>query len=80
MIDESADSTQQSNVILFADVVGSTSLYETIGNVEAKYFVDQALSQLSDIADSFIEAGTADHVSKQYDVALLGGIGRLVDH
>jgi len=53
MIDESADSTQQSNVILFADVVGSTSLYETIGNVEAKYFVDQALSQLSDIARKY---------------------------
>jgi len=53
MIDESADSTQESNVILFADVVGSTSLYETIGNVEAKHFVDQVLSQLSDIARKY---------------------------
>jgi adenylate cyclase len=50
MFDQSADSTQESIVILFADVVDSTSLYETIGNVEAKQIVEQALSQLSEIA------------------------------
>jgi len=53
MFDQSADSTQESNVILFADVVDSTSLYETIGNVEAKQIVEQALSQLSQIARKF---------------------------
>ena len=53
MFDQSADSTQESNVILFADVVDSTRLYETIGNVEAKQIVEQALSRLSEIARKY---------------------------
>lgn len=53
MFDQSADSTQESIVILFADVVDSTSLYETIGNVEAKQIVEQTLFQLSDIARKY---------------------------
>ncbi len=50
MVDASGDSSQKPNVILFADIVGSTSLYERIGNKEAKQVVDQALARISAIA------------------------------
>lgn len=41
---------QQANVILFADIVGSTSLYETLGNAAAKQAVDRVLDMISEIA------------------------------
>lgn len=37
------------NAILFSDIVGSTSLYEKLGNEEAKRVVDQALDTISEI-------------------------------
>lgn len=41
-----ADNTE---VILFADIVGSTSLYEKLGNEEAKRIVDAVLNHLTDV-------------------------------
>ncbi len=50
-LDVSGDVGQKSNVILFADIVGSTSLYERTGNTEAKQVVDQVLARISAIAE-----------------------------
>ena len=50
MIDVSGDIGQKSYVILFADIVGSTSLYDRVGNTEAKRIVDQVLARISAIA------------------------------
>lgn len=50
MFNRSAKSDEDYSAILFADVVGSTSLYETIGNAEAKQIVDQILAKISAIA------------------------------
>jgi len=51
VFNESASSNEVCNAILFADIVGSTSLYETIGDLEAKKSVDQTLTQISAVAE-----------------------------
>jgi len=51
VFNESVNSNENCNAILFADIVGSTSLYETVGNLEAKQSVDQTLAQISAIAE-----------------------------
>ena len=43
---------EQLEVILFADIVGSTSMYESLGNERAKEICDRVLDGISDIAES----------------------------
>ncbi len=43
---------QKKEVILFADIVGSTSLYERLGNEEAKRICDRVLDHISDITEA----------------------------
>ena len=43
---------EQLEVILFADIVGSTSMYESLGNERAKEICDRVLDGISDIAEA----------------------------
>lgn len=45
----SGESSQEAEAILFADIVGSTSLYEKMGNAEAKAVVDLVLARISEV-------------------------------
>ena len=50
---------QQDTGILFADIVGSSQLYETLGNVDAERAISQALETLKTLCQ--IHSG---HVNK----------------